>query len=831
MNILNEHFEHFPIEFKEINPEHFEGFEVEDKTIISPNEEGYIIEALHSNIVLEDKNTVVINAGVGQGKTYSIIEIVKKYYQENKDYIIFIASPFVSLVEQYYHKVSETEIPQNEIYRYDWIGNRESNINPNDCRVHIVTANLLLGNPGEDSLISSEAKRTYINSLASKCKEQTKKVVFIYDEIHDTIHNFKQELVFNLWKWKDTIHKNFIISATFNEASKIVIEYLAELTDKKIQIIESERKRFPEKQSELYLHFNPASHYSYDNENITNIVKNIIERGKEIDILSYSKILIENIGENRDKGIGKVLSEKYGDNINLCISGLEENTPANNSQEERFSSKHRYTPNKCNIGTNFKSGVSIEKDNHAFVIIMPPLGAKRPFGNRYGIFSDGINSVIQALARQRKKGEIHIILPPPNSFDYSTLPLDEYQKSAFVSIYNEYISSTSSEPVKYLCINEQDKLIKDFYDNTICKNIKDEIEYISSLDRTSLASLNFPNYKDYKLAKGEKYLVRNHKFFGGDLSAYILYCAITNQFINCKLKDIFKATVLFQENSIYKGLDEFLLSELEEDYLYDVFGETTFMGAYNDFRNTLFKYGLKYERQNGNIVEIKPFENPNFEKQLLHFVADKYYGTYQRDRDIEYTRGDYFCDGIRCSEHINIETCSWDNDTKERIIAFQNLDYFRKKAISTIRKNTRGREYDYLLVSMPIGFVNSEDEISRFDQLKLYFTEKDNFIKNEVFPFKRNINKVDETKNYESFYKMLLDDFFVLEAEQPKIQIEGMKGRHRVKPIQEIKSLDKEITINHIEPEMEVISYLKEYYDTMKETEESAYRDAYREYL
>lgn len=170
MNILNEHFENFPIKFKEINPEHFEEFQVEDKIMISPDEEGYITEELHSKIVLEDKNTVVINAGVGQGKTYSIIEIVKKYYQENEDYIIFISSPFVSLVEQYYYKVSETEIPQNEIYRYDWIGNREISINPNDCRVHIVTANLLLGNPGEDSLISSEAKRIYINSLASKGK-------------------------------------------------------------------------------------------------------------------------------------------------------------------------------------------------------------------------------------------------------------------------------------------------------------------------------------------------------------------------------------------------------------------------------------------------------------------------------------------------------------------------------------------------------------------------------------------------------------------------------------------------------------------------------------
>lgn len=769
MNILNEHFEHFPIEFKEINPEHFEGFEVEDKTIISPNEEGYIIEALHSNIVLEDKNTVVINAGVGQGKTYSIIEIVKKYYQENKDYIIFIASPFVSLVEQYYHKVSETEIPQNEIYRYDWIGNRESNINPNDCRVHIVTANLLLGNPGEDSLISSEAKRTYINSLASKCKEQTKKVVFIYDEIHDTIHNFKQELVFNLWKWKDTIHKNFIISATFNEASKIVIEYLAELTDKKIQIIESERKRFPEKQSELYLHFNPASHYSYDNENITNIVKNIIERGKEIDILSYSKILIENIGENRDKGIGKVLSEKYGDNINLCISGLEENTPANNSQEERFSSKHRYTPNKCNIGTNFKSGVSIEKDNHAFVIIMPPLGAKRPFGNRYGIFSDGINSVIQALARQRKKGEIHIILPPPNSFDYSTLPLDEYQKSAFVSIYNEYISSTSSEPVKYLCINEQDKLIKDFYDNTICKNIKDEIEYISSLDRTSLASLNFPNYKDYKLAKGEKYLVRNHKFFGGDLSAYILYCAITNQFINCKLKKInAQYNLYFDLNTLQSGLSYYFMDCNIDMINFDVdYREVGFEYLYKNFHNYLFGHHKIFLDNK----HVKPFENRTFEQQVLSLLQrtifpsnnvflEKCYENYLLKQNIEYNRGDYFmCCIAHARNNVNLS-----NNEKELASAYLILHKYMQKLIASIQTTIiKGIEVRYIPKTNP-NFITQE-EIEEFNNMINTICQYDFFINKNIFEFKRFFtSELDISKRINRFYAYLKDDLFKLKT-------------------------------------------------------------------
>mgnify|MGYP000741724100 CR=1 FL=1 len=318
------YFDDFPIEFKQINPEDFPQFEVSEKSIISPNSQGYIKDALNEKLRLGDKNTVVINAGVGQGKTHAIIDIVKQYY-EREEFVIFIASPFVSLVEQYYNDVLEKGIPEDDVFRYEVLGNEEL---PQFWRkrIHIVTANCLLGNPGEDAFINSQVKRYYLNRLSKYCETKDKKVVFIYDEIHDTIHNFKEQYIFNLWKWRKVIHKNFIISATYNEASKVVIEYLAELTNNKIQIIESERKRFLEKQSELFLHYNSEQFYNFDDKKITELVGDLISVGKEVDILSYSKKLAENIIKNKTEGIGAELYKKYLSDSSVTVHAQQPET-------------------------------------------------------------------------------------------------------------------------------------------------------------------------------------------------------------------------------------------------------------------------------------------------------------------------------------------------------------------------------------------------------------------------------------------------------------------------------------------------------------------------
>ena len=774
MELPNEHFDDFSIEFKKINPEDFDGFEV-DKVEISPNEDGYIKEELHSKTNIGEKNTMVINVGVGQGKTYSIIEIVKKYHQET-DYIIFIASPFVSLVEQYYHKVSESGIPKESIYRYDWIGNREINtrINISNCRIHIVTANLLLGNPGEENLINSEARREYINALISNCKAQNKKVVFIYDEIHDTIHNFRQELIFNLWKWKDVIHKNFVISATFNEASKIVIEYLAELTDKKIQIIESERVRNPEKQSELYLYFNASFNYRNTDENITALVQDLVNKGKDIDILTFSKTLAESIKEEQEEGIGKVLWDKYGENINLCTSLLQENTPTNPSQEERFSQTNRYKPSKCNVGTNFKSGVSIEKENHAFVIILPPLGAKKPFQNMYGIFSDGINSVIQAIARQRRKGEIHMILPPPAKFDFNSLPFkdDGDKKEAFKSFY-ELCYHHGTNLVEYHSLNEQDSLIKDYYDNVILENIKEEIKVVEELDRRGLASLKFPNYKDYKLANGEKYLVKTYPFFGGDLSAYVLYCAITNQFLNCKFTGgIFKAFKEFHKGKVQDELNYYYMDYTADAMSYGITeDDLDFSSYYLEFHTELFRnYKILLDRQ-----PISAFENKYLEQQILVLLQRKFFHNSDdlRDRyvdtndfsfiDVEYTRGEYF---RNCIAYAQKNYSHMPENERDLVRAYLKLDEYRQKLIDSAT-SINIRSEDILYINKTNSNFISPEEIEDFNNMITTISEKDLFINKEIFDFKRLLS-LDNQAKVKRFYTYLKQDF--LKVTTRKIQ-------------------------------------------------------------
>ena len=761
----NSPFNDYPIEFKEINPSDFPSFKVSDKEIITPNDSGYINEELQSRIDFKEKNTVVINAAVGQGKTYSIIEVVKKYYDEGEDYLIFVASPYVSLVQQYYHKILKEGIPKEDVYRYEWLGEADT---PKYIgkKIHIVTVNCLLGNPGEDAFINSDVKRVYLQELSDLCKKEKKKVVFIYDEIHDAIHNFREKYMFNLWKWKSVIHKNFIISATFNEASKVVIEYLAELTDDKIQIIESKRVRYPGKQSELHLHYNPSHRYEYNNEQIVSVFKDLVDRGKEIDLLCFSKKLIEGIMDNKDEGVGKVLYGKY-DEINNCTSEL-----IKNQRTGRTIPQNRYNKDKCNIGTNFKSGVSIEKDNHAFVVVLPPSSARMPFQNLYGIFSSGINSIIQALARQRKKGEIHIILPRPDKFDFTTLPFfqQEEKQRFFSSIYTQVSNYKDVEyPVKYIPLDKQNNRLFYFYNNTYKANVKDEIKLIEESDRKNKVRLIFPEFRLFVLEDGEDYLANSTPFFGADLSAYVTYSALTNQFINCKLARInFKASITIEEGKIQEKLiqvyNDYYYWEIHDDYFQHANDSLFFKEVKEQFFKDYHIY-IKLEKKIKGKLEKKPEKvTPNgknkaskvFNTELLNFCKNYRKGKC-KIADGNYTLGSYILD---CLAHL--DTVVIDEYNEKRITSLKYLGKLRDRMIEIQPIVVSGEDVHYL-PNNPFEDFIPESENKEFEEMLDYLLKEDPYLKNSfINPESRFVGKPLEKKK-ETIYKILLENLFSLE--------------------------------------------------------------------
>lgn len=768
-------FKYFPIEFKQINPEDFTNFEVGEKIRIQPNENGYIKDSLKTAINLNEKNTVVINAGVGQGKTVAILDIVKDYYHDPNT-VVFIASPFVSLVEQYYKDVLELGISENDVFRYEVLGNEEL---PDFWlkRIHIVTANCLLGNPGDDAFINSNVKRYYLDRLKDHCERKGKKVIFIYDEIHDAIHNFKEQYIFNLWKWRNVIHKNFIISATFNEASKVVIEYLAELTDDKIQIVECERKRLPEKQSALYLHYNDEKFYKYDDPLITNLVRDLVEEGKEIDILSYSRKLSNDIIENADTGIGYELYQKY-DEINNCTSEL-----IFNQRGDRATPQNRYNGERCNVGTNFKTGVSIKKDNHAFIIILPPKGSKTPFSNNYGIFTHAVNSVIQALARQRVKGEIHLVLPKPFEFKYSSLPFEEVEQVEYFKDFYEKIKDSQpvDKPTEYIPLFQQDEILFDFYENTLKKKIEKEVEYVESLSRKNKVRLSFPEYKLYKLDKSEDYLAEKTQFFGGDLSAYITYSAITNQFLNCNFKGARgKEELVLKYGEIQQGLNDFFQSSnfFNDDRmsLYHYLNDTAF---YNNLRNELFElYSIKLVTTDNKIINLlkngSSGASEYFENQLLGFVQSLKNPNNPTNkakfRDIEgnykdgiYDRSQYLLEVIAQAKDEQVND-SMSQETKDRINAFKYLGILKERLVENIQyatmQNTSAIKY---LPNIPFSNFIPSNETEQFNNAIEILSESQTSLGRRFNLKNRFSNKTHQNK-IKTLYRILVEDFFIAEA-------------------------------------------------------------------
>ncbi len=779
-----------PIEFKKISPDDFDSNFYESSIVtISPNNEGYISESLMP--ILENEfhveNTVVINAGVGQGKSRAIIDKIIDY-SKSEEYIVIIAVPYNTLIKQYEDDCLERGISQNEIFniqkikKYNFLNSQgindsllsSDNLKISDFKIHIMTINGLLGNPGENNISQSIIRTKYFDELAFFCSQNNKKIVVVFDEIHDGIQNFKEEYIYNLWNFQGLIFKIFIVSATFNEASKEVIKYLSEFTSRKISIIESERVKNQENQSKLNLIFNDYKAIS-NNSHLKKLTKKLINEKKNFDVILYSKKQVKQLLKTN----GLLYSIRK--DVNLCYSDVFD-----------FSNEagRKYNKELINIGTNFTTGVNIIKDEHTLIVVLPKRLFKGYINNK-GVFSAGANAIIQTLARQRKVGEIYIIMPTPYHIKKDSLPYSQLINDKITAVFEEY---ALGDEVNYSNINKQSELLKKKYDILKRMNIIAESR-INSADREGLNTLEYPSLERFILEKGEKYLT--NKFFDGDLATHTFFSAITNQFLNCTLNEVFNDNKIIIEEGNLIGT----AFEIYKDFAFKtIFGNTddeldeAFHTYYSEFE--LFKNILSFlenkeisiDKGKASVSVKRDLKRAIMYLTIQHGTDDGFEGL-QKINTIELGKilsKIYFQSCVKFSsfELFNIGEDSftktdYNDDYKLSNETAQLIAHYKKwiEYIDLIEKSIKPYKKTMILSKEP-----SVEFKSKFKKEKMILElEKmlsfDLIVKDEIIPFKDTFSNTDDSKKVETFYTLLFNTFFIKSTSDVQITVAGMRIR------------------------------------------------------
>lgn len=779
-----------PIEFKEINPSDFDSnfYDVSEKEIVTPNNEGYISDELQDKLTpdLYNKNTIVINAGVGQGKSYSVIRLIETYFKDyinnfKEKYLIFLTVPFKSLIQQYYDELKDKELPEIEIFNttvfdreiYDY-GDYETKQKIYDSVIgeyggciSIMTTNLLLGNSGEDNIFQKRVKKEYFKRVLKHCKEKDKKIIVFYDEIHDSIANFSQENIVKLWRFQDIIQKNYLVSATFNEASKEIIKYLSEFTDKKIRIIESKRVIIPEKQSKLHLIF--ENNVLNKSERFLKLVESKIETNENIDLIIYSKKQITEIFGEQSELINNV--DLISNKLNLCYNDTFDEKVSNN----------KYDSEKINVGTNFTTGVNIKKENCSFFVVLPVRSNKKYLKNK-GVFTSGVNSIIQTLARLRVEGNIYIIMPQPFSLNKESLPYSEEINNAILYNFNKY--SKLNNKINYSNINDQSKVLISNY-NKLIKINKEGIDNLKLAEdnnlRRGMNELIFPKLEKFILKKGEKLLSKN--FFNGDLSTYVFWAAITNQFLNCKLESI-----IVEENTHYNSgeLNELIVNSFkqivysnpfndEEAYFLDYFSHYFLFKKLEEeiiLNKTIFIDNVPATKKQIADINFKFIWLSTFGDSTPLDEIDKNIAVYRK-----LFRSHYFQSSIYNYSKLHVINDSSilvkglnDVDINleigENYITLINLykkwvpfiENIRNEVFTTMFKTKNTSKEVNCISTKPTSEFKSLFDLHDMDLVLNELIQQDYFIYNNIIPFRENYKKT--KSNAETFYSTLLEVCF-----------------------------------------------------------------------
>lgn len=692
------------------------------------------------------KQTTILDIQVGRGKTTACYNIIEQYYKE-KDHLIIVLSPFKKLVEKDYDEITQKGIPAFNYLDLKRSAKQDASSvisNALEKKVHVMTVNCLLNNPGEDAFDISKLKRDYLTALLNKCKRDNLKVILFFDEIHEAIHNFEPLLIPNLYKWGPVVKHCYIASATFTAQSYPVIKYIAGLTNKQIMLVSLERTKWkPEKISKLHLHIVSQMYSSQRLEPLSHL-KHILENStdKQVHILTGTRSLAKALMAEKDE-IGEVNSFlQYLNPFNFNLV-----TPDTTNE---FQVKGN------NIGTTFKTGVNIEKrdgDKDVLYIILLPVAAKDT------IFSDGIPSIVQAMGRPRNGGDIHLFMYRPTHLIESDLNAeyhftDELKKIGYLylDLYKplaERLPEWFTKNLKTTYFSDQYKaidLLKQEYNKQFERN-KSEIEILSKDSTNSYRLLPFD---EYLMTAGRK-LVRTMPQYGSDLSSYVLFAAMNGQFCNATLETMSYTYVQRKMVDIEKkdilsvlpdaiGIDE--LTHACNLGLVDAI--ESMMNAMRFDRETGEEVQYTYNKQSRSLGELKAF--PSF----IQALAALYVTIITNGKFTTLSKEDYIL--ACCLSAAN----STDDISTNREKYFKTLNKYRVQFLNSISKEVIQNEKGEHLIHKNVSDTLLDHRIKAIEQTALKINSSDWLIDSGAFPFLAELSKEkDDKKKKAKVYREL----------------------------------------------------------------------------
>ncbi len=696
------------------------GFTVDMNQIPLRSNEFLDVNNHMGNIDHSKTETVVFNIQVGKGKTRACYDLIAKYAKEG--YIVLVLSPFKKLVEKDWANLTKRGL---EAFNYEHLGQTMEaakqpgyhfNFMPHvDHSIHVMTINCLLQNPGGEAYDQLKIKQEFLRGVLNSCYDEDrveKKVVMFFDEIHESIHNFTDEFVPNLMRWKGVVHKAYVSSATFTPAAIPAVQHIGALTGGNITVYETPRLKIDQPVS-LHLHLFERAYSGQNLMPLDYVVRKIIDdnKDKQINILTGHKSMAN----------GLLDAANSPDNTDLinAVKLLNPNLITSDNDNE-------FIQNRNNLGTAFKTGVDIEQSDSVFICILPCLGGNDP---KYGIFSDGLPSIIQSMARIRRIGHVHVLMLKPSTIIN--------RENSLPYLPEDITDNTDTE--EYIRQNSFYTELQTTY-NRLKNRVSEQIAALNDIQTQGNLQLgsSYPSFSNYLVEDSQKKLLANHYSYGKELNAYVLWGAIYGQFCNATLTEITYTSIRRRSVQLTKDTAKTTFGTMLTDETVTQAAKLDLPAAVELLLRSLDTVSSGADGEPGVSEKVQFIANHRQlnagaiknTPQYVQSLIDAYVTMATKGKVTGLTKEDYILSCAGLAGSVDIEDI--END---RVLQFHKLDQLRKGFITFMTKQAVQNSKSENLIHRDAHTQLQDSFIAECETVIAALNGADRLLKDRVFPF------------------------------------------------------------------------------------------------